>query len=173
MKKHLTLTAAITMLMAFTAVWAFAQRGHGPWPEDRPGRPRIDRGPRAVPPLSDRQAIDRMTLIDDVDRDAQRKFAAKEAQKPNIVRRIELGPIRRTDLGPAGRYAVAASEQCTVLLDTVTGKTWLLCPPADGNPAGAVWIPTRRIDDPQEACRWVLEQEEQKRKASSSRKTKK
>jgi hypothetical protein len=173
MKKRFTLTAAVTMLLTATAVWAFAQRGDAPPPDERPSRPRINRGPGAAPPLPDRHDINRMTLIDDVDRDAQRDGAAKEARKPNIVRRIELAPIRRTDLGPAGRYAVAASQQCTVLLDTMTGKTWLLCSPADGNPAGAVWLPTRRIDDPKEACQWVLEQQEQKREASSSRKTKK
>jgi hypothetical protein len=52
----------------------------------------------------------------------------------------------------------------------VTGKTWLLCPAADGSPAGAVWLPTRRIDDPQEASQWILQQQEKKQKASDTTK---
>jgi hypothetical protein len=38
-----------------------------------------------------------------------------------------------------------------VLLDTATGKTWLLQPGGDGR---AVWVPARRLDSDKEISAW-------------------
>src|SRR5437660_190150 len=59
----------------------------------------------------------------------------------------------RPEPGPtAGRYTVASSGGSTVLVDTATGKTWVLQQPAGGGPP--VWLPAERIDDPAEAQKW-------------------
>jgi hypothetical protein len=54
----------------------------------------------------------------------------------------------------AGRYAVAVSDQTSVLVDTVSGKTWVQVH-ADGR---AVWLPARRIDSDKEADAWRQEE---------------
>jgi hypothetical protein len=66
----------------------------------------------------------------------------------------------RSDATP-GRYAAAASGADFVLLDTATGKTWLLHPSADERrPA---WLPVQRIDDPKQAEDWLVKEEAVKR----------
>ena len=58
-----------------------------------------------------------------------------------------------------GRFAVASSGEATVLVDTAAGKTWLLVRPAGGKPLDAAWLPIRRIDDRDEAAKWMAVQE--------------
>jgi hypothetical protein len=61
--------------------------------------------------------------------------------------------------GPVGRYAVTAMDSTAVMLDTATGKTWVLTEGADkGEPPA--WLPTVRIDGDEEAAKWRLRQRE-------------
>jgi hypothetical protein len=49
-----------------------------------------------------------------------------------------------------GRYAVAVSDKTSVLLDTATGKSWVLV----HSGSRGVWLPTRRLDSDKEADAW-------------------
>ena len=183
MKKRLAASVVLAAAFVAVATWAFGQRvrrlpdwwesgePHEPYliddcdPARRvPVRQTEDDGQarparvRAVPPIEGGPVY----LIDDVDpaRRVPVPQAGGEPQpRPAKVRAIP--PIVRV---PAGRYAVAASEECMVLLDTTTGGTWILCPAASGHPADAVWLPIRRIDDKDEAALWKTHQQELKKK---------
>jgi hypothetical protein len=50
-----------------------------------------------------------------------------------------------------GPYVVSPAGQSAVLLDTRSGKTWVLTHSAEGQ---AVWLPARRIDSEEEARDW-------------------
>jgi hypothetical protein len=50
----------------------------------------------------------------------------------------------RAENGTAGRFSLVASGNTTVLLDTATGKTWLLSP--SGTHGAPFWFPVPRID---------------------------
>jgi hypothetical protein len=65
----------------------------------------------------------------------------------------QQGPANPPALAsPAPRYAVAPAGEVAVLLDTASGKSWLLNrPTAQGE---AVWLPIPRIDDATEAAQW-------------------
>src|SRR5436190_22336137 len=60
-----------------------------------------------------------------------------------------------------GRFAVSAVGQTAVLVETTTGKTWLLHHSADGH--SAAWLPAERIDDPKTAQAWLMTQQETQR----------
>ena len=169
MKKHVTFAVATAALLAAVAAWAAEQPRSTPRADKPAGRVAVDERPRptGLPSLPDAGDTHRLILIDDVDKEAQRKAAQREARrkaaeqeagKPKAVRRVEGRPVRRLDIGQVGRYAVAASEECMILVDTTTGKTWLLCPSASGNPAEAAWLPIQRIDHTEEALRWMNRQ---------------
>ncbi|MHC4400007.1 MAG: hypothetical protein ACYTG0_10030 [Planctomycetota bacterium] len=161
MEKRLNALAILTVLPAVLAASAFGQRKDRP-KTDRPAV--IDVGD-VEDVLRERfRHTDRMILIDDVDRDAQRKAGAKRP-----VKRIQPGPaaravkplaVKRIDAGPVGRYLVSASDGHTILLDTVTGKTWLLLMSPGRRHALPAWAPIDRIDDREEAIRWMRQQEE-------------
>jgi len=144
--------AVIVVLAAFCLVggaWAFGQVGwrHGP-----------SRGLSGARPNT--------FLIDDVDprRVRIQTIDRDEGRTPAKVRAVR--PIER---GAVGRYAVAEGDDCTLLVDTMTGKTWFLCPAASGHPADAAWLPIRRIDDPDEAARRRDRQGAQKAKRPERR----
>jgi hypothetical protein len=52
---------------------------------------------------------------------------------------------------------VVQAGAIAVLLDTATGKTWVLQP---RGPSGAVWVPARRLDSEQDVQKWRAEQQE-------------
>jgi hypothetical protein len=54
-----------------------------------------------------------------------------------------------------GRYTVAAAGAQAVLLDTATGKTWLL---QAGRAGRAVWMPAQRLDSDKDLRKWLQEE---------------
>ena len=157
MKTRLVALAVSAALLTAMATWAFAQPSPGGAWWERPPRPDtslIDdvdretqqraltrqlqrrvhdrRGPHAVGEVL--PGTNRMFLIDDVDREAQQRAAMQRA-------------LKATEGGPVGRYAVSACDKRALLVDTVTGKTWILSPSATARPSGVVWLPIERIDD--------------------------
>lgn len=66
------------------------------------------------------------------------------------------GLIKGPVPGP-GQFAVSPAGQSAVLLDTKSGKTWLLTRSVDGH---SVWLPVRRIDSEQDAELWELRERE-------------
>jgi hypothetical protein len=57
---------------------------------------------------------------------------------------------------PAGdQFRVSPTSDSAVLLDTRSGKTWVLMRSFDGE---HVWLPAKRIDSPDEARDWRKEQ---------------
>jgi hypothetical protein len=65
-----------------------------------------------------------------------------------------------------GTYAVVAGPGATVMLDTRSGKTWVLTPSFDDAP---VWVPVKRIDSEDEAARWRAEMKEYAREKAQRR----
>jgi hypothetical protein len=51
----------------------------------------------------------------------------------------------------SGPFAVSPAGQSAVLLDTKSGKTWVLAHFVEGE---SVWLPAKRIDSEQEAKEW-------------------
>ena len=152
MKKHLMAIVVFATLCVAVATWAFGQAG---WRHD-PSRGRPGQRPNTF-------------LIDDVDpRQVQIEIIDRDDEhKPPRVRAVK--PIER---GPVGRYAVEEADDWTLLVDTMTGKTWALCPAASGRPADAVWLPIRRIDDKDEASLWKDHQEELKKEVTKGEESK-
>jgi hypothetical protein len=146
MKKHLVAFVVFATLCVAVAAWAL-------------GQARRD-GSRLKGLTAPRHET---YLIDDVDpRRVQIEIIDRgDAEKPPKVRAVK--PIER---GPVGRYAVEEADELTLLVDTTTGSTWVLCLAASGHPSDAVWLPIRRIDDKHEASLWRDHQEELKEKAS-------
>ena len=152
MRKQFAVIVVVATFCLAAGAWAFGQVGwrHGP-----------SRGRSSLRPNT--------FLIDDVDprRVQIRRIDPDDGRTPSNVRAVK--PIQR---GPVGRYAVAEGDDCTLLVDTMTGNTWILCPAASGHPGDAAWLPIRRIDDPDEASRWRNRQKEQKEKRPERRERK-
>jgi hypothetical protein len=56
-----------------------------------------------------------------------------------------------------GRYAVSAAGQSAVLLETTTGRTWVLAQSVEGT---SVWLPAHRLDSDEQLHEWLkLERE--------------
>jgi hypothetical protein len=51
-----------------------------------------------------------------------------------------------------GQFVVSPAGQSAVLLDTKSGKTWVLTRSVEGQ---SVWLPARRIDSEEEAREWL------------------
>ncbi|MDX2035914.1 MAG: hypothetical protein SFX72_04625 [Isosphaeraceae bacterium] len=51
------------------------------------------------------------------------------------------------------RFAVVSMGESAVMVETRSGKTWVLFPSGDGRPGA--WLPTTRIDDRSEAEQWL------------------
>ncbi len=58
----------------------------------------------------------------------------------------------------SGNFTATAAGDSAVLLETRSGKAWVLRQSADGS--RAVWLPTERIDRPDEAQQWVQKERE-------------
>src|SRR5580692_3443717 len=57
---------------------------------------------------------------------------------------------------PGGeQFLVSPTSESAVLLDTKSGKTWVLTRAIDGE---SVWLPAKRIDSPDEAQKWRMVQ---------------
>lgn len=71
------------------------------------------------------------------------------------------GPVagKKAD-AESSRFSVSPMGGSAVMVDTATGKAWVLQPSADGTPG--VWLPTGRIDDPAVAEKWLMHQEKVK-----------
>jgi hypothetical protein len=64
--------------------------------------------------------------------------------------------------GPAaegGPFAVSPAGDTAVLLETKSGKTWVLGRSVEGH---AVWLPAKRIESHEEALQWRQREEELK-----------
>lgn len=80
-------------------------------------------------------------------------------QEPQVAPKI-------TD--PAGgRYAVSPIGTTAVMVESTSGKTWLLHHSADGSTA--MWLPVERVDDPDKAQEWLKREEANKRELASRR----
>jgi DNA-binding IclR family transcriptional regulator len=75
-------------------------------------------------------------------------------------------PVPRTE-DPVGRFTVSGSGDQAFLLDTATGRTWTAHRSAEDR--GVVWLPARRVDDPDEAAKWLTEQAALKRELAKRR----
>jgi hypothetical protein len=67
-------------------------------------------------------------------------------------------PARDQGAPTAGNFAVAPSGNTAVLLETKSGKTWLLNQSTDGT--HTVWLPAERIDRPDLAQQWLQREKE-------------
>jgi hypothetical protein len=68
---------------------------------------------------------------------------------------------------PVGRFTVSGSGDQAFLLDTATGRTWT--PHRSAEDRGVVWLPARRVDDPDEAAKWLTEQASLRRELARRR----
>jgi len=60
-------------------------------------------------------------------------------------------PGAKTAAPESGQFAVSPAGSSAVLLDTKSGKTWVLTRSVEGQ---SVWLPVRRIDSEEEARDW-------------------
>jgi hypothetical protein len=89
-------------------------------------------------------------------RQAEQAEAARElAGLAAWAQAQQAPPGQKKADGAHGPFAVAASGETAVLLDTASGKTWVLRRAADG---GAVWVPARRLDSEKGARAWLEEE---------------
>jgi hypothetical protein len=75
-------------------------------------------------------------------------------------------PADRGD-APASRYAVSPVGRTAVLVETATGKTWLLHETVDSR--RFAWLPVPRIDDEKEAAEWLAMEESLRRDQAKAR----
>ena len=59
----------------------------------------------------------------------------------------------------SGQFAVSSAGSSAVLLDTKSGKTWVLTRSVEGQ---SVWLPVRRIDSEEEARDWQKQEKKTK-----------
>jgi hypothetical protein len=69
--------------------------------------------------------------------------------KPSTMADLLKAPQLAEDT--PGRYALAGSGATAVLVDTFTGRSWVLKVQPDG---GAVWLPCRRLDSEADVQNW-------------------
>jgi hypothetical protein len=62
------------------------------------------------------------------------------------------GPAREQAGATSGHFAVSPAGDTAVMLDTQSGKTWLLRQSADN--IHMAWLPAERIDRPDQAQQW-------------------
>ena len=58
-------------------------------------------------------------------------------------------------------YSVTSAGSTSVLVNSRTGRTWLLHPPASRT-AEAAWLPIQRIDTAEEAAKWKAAETERR-----------
>ena len=64
-------------------------------------------------------------------------------------------PLGKGPSPEGGQFLVSPAGESGVLVDTKSGKTWVLSRAVDGEP---VWLPAKRIDSPEEAREWRIGQ---------------
>ena len=74
-------------------------------------------------------------------------------------------PLQATQTSTVGRYAVSASDEATVLVDTTNGETWLLHCSTAGVAPDACWARITRFDDRSDSLNWLLRKQEQLEKS--------
>ena len=68
-------------------------------------------------------------------------------------------PGSKAPVPEAGQFVVSPAGQSAVLLETKSGKTWVLTSSVEGH---SVWLPATRIDSEKEARAWQREQRDEK-----------
>jgi len=53
------------------------------------------------------------------------------------------------------RYTALAAGQTAILLETTTGKTWLMTQSVDGD---SVWLPAQKLESEEAARRWLAKE---------------
>jgi hypothetical protein len=76
-------------------------------------------------------------------------------------------PVVAVPLPGGGPYAVSAGEEFAVLLETRTGRSWVLNQSVTGD---AVWLPIQRIESDDEARAWKEREAQRKAKADAEKK---
>jgi hypothetical protein len=70
--------------------------------------------------------------------------------------------------GPEGIYAVTASGETSVLINTRTGNSWQLVKSAD-KASSSVWLPIERLDSPNSVAKWRAEEQERAQEVAKQR----
>ena len=68
-------------------------------------------------------------------------------------------PDGKGSAAEGGPFVVSPADDTAVLLETKSGKTWVLRRSVEGD---AVWLPTKRIDSHEEVLRWRQREEDLK-----------
>jgi hypothetical protein len=76
-----------------------------------------------------------------------------------LVTALATGQPSSLSTEAAGSYAICSVEKGAVMLDTRSGKAWVLHPSAD-KLRPATWLPTTRIDNLEEAAVWLKAEQE-------------
>ncbi len=76
-----------------------------------------------------------------------------EAQAKIKKDELEAAAVRLRADAEGDRFAVSSLGSTAVMVETATGKTWLLHHSADGSTSA--WLPAERIDDSDEARKWL------------------
>ena len=90
---------------------------------------------------------------DDLEEQAKIKKDELEAQARLKKDDLEAAAVRLRADAEGDRFAVSSAGSMAVMVETATGKTWLLHHSADGSTSA--WLPAERIDDCDEARKWL------------------
>lgn len=100
--------------------------------------------------------------------------AEAQPAKPEVAADPAEPAARPAGAKPAppegGPFAVSPAGQSAVLLDTKSGKTWVLTRSAHGE---SVWLPASRIDSAQEARDWQGREDKAKQHRDALKRTEK
>jgi hypothetical protein len=70
-------------------------------------------------------------------------------------------PIQKKSDVPGGRFAVSPAGTSAVLLDTTTGKTWILHHSVTGT--SAAWLPAQQLNTDEEVVKWIGRERDNKK----------
>lgn len=90
---------------------------------------------------------------DELEKQTKIKKDELEAQARLKKDELEAAAARLRADAEGDRFAVSSAGSTAVMVETTTGKTWLLHHSADGSTSA--WLPADRIDDSDEARKWV------------------
>ena len=68
-----------------------------------------------------------------------------------VAQQSSQEPLRTSKPSP-GRYTVVAAGQSAILLDTGTGRTWVMNQGVNGDSA---WLPSQKFDNEETARQWL------------------
>ncbi len=94
---------------------------------------------------------------DELEEQARLKKDELESQARLKKDELEAAAARLWADAEGDRFAVSPAGSTAVMVETATGKTWLLHHSADGSTS--VWLPAERIDESDEARKWLARQE--------------